>query len=148
MTQAPRPAAREDLTALVGMMGEFYAEAGTTFDAERVTRAFAEILEDERLGCVWILEQDGLPVGYAVLTLSYSLEFGGRIAFLDDLFVRAPHRGRGLGTAAVEAVIAACRARGVRALHLEVALDNIAAASLYRKLGFADRGFQLMTMRL
>jgi ribosomal protein S18 acetylase RimI-like enzyme len=36
----------------------------------------------------------------------------------------------------------------VRALHLEVTRDNIAAQRLYRSVGFADRDHYLMTKRL
>jgi GNAT superfamily N-acetyltransferase len=53
-------------------------------------------------------------VGYIVVTLGYSMEYGGRDAFVDDLFLAAAHRGRGLGTAALAQARAYCVAQGVR----------------------------------
>lgn len=145
MTQPVRIAGPPDRPALVKMMEEFYAEVGTAFDARRTAAVFDEILCDDTIGRVWILERDGTAAGYAVLTVGFSLEYGGRDAFVDDLFVRAGHRGRGLGRAAIEAVFEDCRRRRVRALHLEVARDNVAAKALYGRFGFVDRAHHLMT---
>jgi ribosomal protein S18 acetylase RimI-like enzyme len=72
----------------------------------------------------------------------------GGDAFVDDLFIRPPFRGRGLGKLALAEVRAACEQRGVRALHLEVGRDNGAAHSLYRRAGFGDTDRQLLTLKL
>ena len=42
-----------------------------------------------------------IAVGYLVLTLGYSLEYGGRDAFIDEVYIRSSYRGRGIGTAAL-----------------------------------------------
>ena len=145
MSQRVRGAESSDRPALVGMMEEFYAEAGTAFDPARTAVAFDEILREDTLGRVWILERDGAIAGYAVLTFGFSLEYGGRDAFVDDLFVRTAHRGRGLGRAAMDELFEECRKRHVRALHLEVARTNLSAKELYRRFGFTDRAHHLMT---
>ena len=67
---------------------------------------------------------------------------------LDDLFVQAPFRSHGLGTAAIDEAKRACLALGVRALHLEVARDNHTARELYRKAGFLDHDRLLLTLPL
>ena len=41
-----------------------------------------------------------------------------------------------------------CTARGVRALHLEVAHDNDPAQGVYRRAGFASTDRQLLTLQL
>jgi ribosomal protein S18 acetylase RimI-like enzyme len=145
---AIRPAGPGDRDTLVELMTEFYAETATPFDPDRTVRAFETLLGDASRGRAWILERYGSAAGYAVLAVGFSMEYGGRDAFLDDLFVREEHRGRGLGRAAMQAVLAECERRGVRALHLEVARDNTAAKELYRRFGFADHDRQLMTVRL
>ena len=93
-------------------------------------------------------QQGGEPAGYLVLTWGYSLEFHGRDAFIDELYVDPRHRGLGLGRQAVEWAEAACRAHGAGAMHLEVEIDNERAHALYRRIGFAERGLRLMTKRL
>lgn len=148
MASSARPALPTDRDRLVELMREFYAETGTPCDGPRTARAFEALLEDETLGRAWILERDGALAGYAVLTFGYSMQFGGRDAFVDDLFVREQHRGQGLGRAALETMTAECRTRGVRALHLEVDAENVPALALYRKLGFRDHAFRLMSIVL
>jgi len=143
-----RLASPPDRDLLVELMREFYAETGTSCDAQRTAGAFDALLADPSLGRVWVLENDGTPAGYAVLTFGFSMQFGGRDAFVDDLFVRPAHRGHGLGRAAMEAITAECRARGVRVLHLEVDAENDVAKELYRKFGFVDHDFHLMSVDL
>lgn len=143
-----RPAAREDVPRLVALMTEFYAEAATPLDAIRAAEAFAALLADDRLGHVWLIQAGPDDVGYVVITFSYSMEFGGRNAFLDDLFIQAPFRGAGRGTAALKEVRAFCAEQGVRAVHLETGRDNSAALALYRRAGFKVTDRQLLTLVL
>lgn len=143
-----RAATPGDCPLLVALMSEFYAESGYPLNRRRAEAAFSELLADQGLGQVWLIQAEPGPVGYVVLTLGYSMEFGGRDAFVDDLFIRPTFRGRGLGKLALAAVRAACEERGVRALHLEVGRDNAAAQSLYRRVGFVDTDRQLLTLKL
>jgi GNAT superfamily N-acetyltransferase len=148
MAARTRPAVSADIPLLVEMMTEFYAESGYPLDPARAGTAFEQLLADPRLGGVWILQWEDRPAGYIVLTLGYSMEYGGRDAFVDDLFVRPTHRGRGLGTLALAEVRAACHELGVRALHLEVGHDNDRAAALYRRAGFVAHDRRLLTLPL
>jgi ribosomal protein S18 acetylase RimI-like enzyme len=143
-----RPAVPEDIPLLVALMTEFYSETATPLDTKRAADAFAAVVTDDRLGHVWLIQAENDDVGYVVVTFSYSMEFGGRNAFLDDLFIRAAFRGAGLGTAALKEVRAFCADRDVRALHLETGRDNVAAQALYRSAGFKVTDRQLLTLVL
>jgi ribosomal protein S18 acetylase RimI-like enzyme len=76
------------------------------------------------------------------------MEYGGRNAFVDDLFIRPAFRGRGLGGQLVAHARALCEDLGVRAMHLEVARDNAAAQAVYRGAGFRETERQLLTLAL
>lgn len=143
-----RQALLADIDQLVALMAEFYAESGYQLNAQRAAKAFRALLDDERLGRVWLIQADDLDVGYLVVTLGYSMEYGGLDAFIDDLFVRAPFRNAGLGTAAMSGARAFCIAQGVRALHLEVEQANAVAQRVYRNAGFVSNDRQLLTLRL
>lgn len=143
-----RQATPADRDLLVAMMAEFYAEAGYPVDRERAMRVFGDLLEDDRLGHAWILGADDEPAGYVAVTFGYSIEYGGRDAFLDDLYLRPAFRGRGLGRMAVQVAREYCESRAVRAMHLEVDRANATAQRLYRSAGFADPDRQLLTLRL
>jgi ribosomal protein S18 acetylase RimI-like enzyme len=143
-----RSANHHDIDWLVAAMREFYAIDGYPFNEKLSRLNLEKFINDEMLGRLWLIEIENKPFGYIVLTFSFSFEFGGRDAFLDELFIDAQMRGKGLGTAAMRFVEAQCRETGVQALHLEVERDNRAAQKLYRKFGFTDHERYLMTRRI
>jgi GNAT superfamily N-acetyltransferase len=147
MPVLPRVATSEDAETILVMMEEFYAEEGYPFDRGKALGALLPLLDDPSIGCVWMIEDAESAVGYFVLTLGWSLEYLGRDAFVDEIYVSPSHRGRGLGRLSLEVLEQACRALDVKALHLEVEREN-PAMGLYRKWGFADSDRLLMTKRL
>ena len=106
------------------------------------------LVADASRGRLWLIEPGGETAGYVALTFGWSLEYLGRDAFIDDLYLRAPFRGRGLGTRVMEQVEAEARAHDVQALHLEVGRDNRAGQALYFRRGFRDNDRQLLSKRL
>jgi ribosomal protein S18 acetylase RimI-like enzyme len=142
---AIRVAGAADADTILGFMRRLYAQDGLPFDEAEARRTLAGILQDRSLGRVWIIGEGEDPIGYMILTLGYSLEYRGRDAFVDELFVREDRRRRGIGRKAMQVMEQACRELEVRALHLEVERPNTAARGLYRKLGFVDHDRILMT---
>jgi GNAT superfamily N-acetyltransferase len=143
-----RPARADDLDLVVEMMRGLYASDPMHFDVLTAGHALAELLADASLGRVWLVESGGAVAGYAVLTFGYSLEFGGRFALLDELFILAPHRGQGVGRQVLERLEGVCRDLGLTALRLEVARTNQGARRLYEKAGFEAHDRDLMTLWL
>ncbi|MGH9389223.1 MAG: GNAT family N-acetyltransferase, partial [Vicinamibacteria bacterium] len=66
-------------------MAEFYAEQRYPFDREKAQAALEPFLADPTLGRAWLFRNADIAVGYFVLTLGWSLEYGGRDAFVDEL---------------------------------------------------------------
>jgi GNAT superfamily N-acetyltransferase len=118
------------------------------FDEGTARAALENLLADGSLGKAWLFDVGNAVAGYLVLTLGFSLEFGGREAFVDELYVEEPHRGKGLGGLALRLAENTCRALGVLALHLEVDRQNGRARAVYEKAGFEDRNNYLLTKRL
>ena len=150
MATTVRNAAQADIPALVDLMQEFYAEAGYPLDRGWAAASFSALLSDDSRGAAWVVSHDTEPAGYVVLTVRFSMEYGGLDAFIDDLFVRLPFRRRGLGRAALDALFGECERRGVLAVHVEVGADNGAAKALYRGYGLdpPSDGRQMLTTRL
>jgi ribosomal protein S18 acetylase RimI-like enzyme len=138
-------ATRGDAEELLPLMRGLYEHESLPLDERAARDALERLLADERLGGVWLVKSGDETLGYLVLTFGYSLEFRGRDAFLDELYLRPEARGRGAGRKALEFVEGVCRALGVRALHLEVERANTGAQALYRKYGFLDHDRYLMT---
>lgn len=143
-----RPAIADDLPILTEHMRAFNAGEGYPWDEARTRGLLTWFLADPRLGRIWVVEVDGAVVGYVVVALGFSFEFGGRDAFVDELYIAPSHRGRGLGRSAVETAIQGCREMGVATLHLEVEHVKEAAADLYKRLGFVDGGRRLMHLAI
>jgi GNAT superfamily N-acetyltransferase len=134
-----RKASQDDIERLVTLMGEFYAEGGYPLERGRAARVFVDLVANERLGQVWLIEAESHAVGHLVVTLCFSMEFGGMIAIVDDLYVQPAYRGRGLATAALAEARGWCAGRGIRAMKVETGPDNAAAQAVYRRAGFVAK---------
>ena len=142
-----RRAAAGDAEAVVEFARAFHQEDGHPLPAEGVG-ALLKMLEPEcRDGEVFLACFDGEICGYGVLCYGYSIEYGGRDAFLDDVYIVPTFRSRGLGGALIVVLEERARATGCRALHLEVMPGN-RAEDWYSRLGWRDRGSRLLTKPL
>ena len=143
-----RPATSNDIPALVELMAEFYGESDYPLPIDAATRTFSALLRDPKLARAWIMEADGAPAGYVVLTVAFSMEYGGLRGFVDDLFVRSAARGRGLAAQALSELRRTAEEMGVRALLVETGPDNAIAKRVYARAGFRDSGRALLTCEL
>lgn len=143
-----RAARVEDVPALVALMEEFYDESGYSLPRDAAARAFTTLLADPRQGRVLLVEVEHEATGYVVLTLGFSMEYGGLRGFVDDFFVRPAARRRGYGAAALEAVKHTCRELGVRALLVETGPKNHPARTIYARAGFEESGRMLLGQAL
>lgn len=140
-----RDATPDDLDTLADLHAAFFREEGYPVDEPRARAAIAELLANRSLGGIVIV---GENAGYFVLGYGYSLEFYGRDAFLDELYVVPEARRQGLGRAALQFAEGVCREDGIRALHLEVEHAKPDTYRLYEGTGFEDHSRHLMTKLL
>lgn len=76
------------------------------------------------------------PVGLALLSYQITVEKGGRVAWLEELYVVPERRDRGLGRKLLLRAIAEARRAGCVAVELEVVEGHDRAARLYRRERF------------
>ena len=141
------PARPEHADLFLAMMRALEAaDPGTTpFDEKRRRVIFDEFVRDHTYGQAWLILEGHKHVGYVILTVSFSFEYRGCDAYVDELYIAEEYRGRGIGRQAMAFAESAVRERGVNAMHLEVSRDNEAALELYRRAGYVDHGRYLMT---
>ena len=101
-----------------------------------------------RLGQLWWVDWQGAPIGYVVLTFSFSVEFHGPLAVLDEVYLLPEHQGKGHFKHLLALAEAHCWRWGIRTLRLEVETDNARAQRAYQKAGFVAHDRVLMTKRL
>lgn len=140
-------ASNSDIELLMDFQRGFHQFFHETFDEAVTRQAILTLIADPSLGRIWLIKAENQPAGYVVLCFGYSLEYGGRDAFIDELFLAADYRNRGIGEETLKFVERVCPEWKVRALHLEVEKDNSPAHHLYQKFGFKDNNRYLMTKR-
>ena len=104
-----------------------------------------QLIENEQFGKIWLISINGESAGYIILAYGYSLEYAGRDALIDELYVREKFRGFGIGKQTLQFVEDYCHSVNIRAVHLEVDRTNIAAKTLYHKNGFVDHERYFLT---
>jgi len=131
-----RAARRADAALLLAMLHEL-AEYERLSDQLRATeeRLRETLFCEQPVAEALIAERGGEPAGYALFFATYSTFLARPGIWLEDLFVRPPHRRFGVGRALLAAVAARTRERGGARLEW-AALDwNELALSFYRGLG-------------
>lgn len=140
-----KPAECSDLDVLMQYMEDFhYFDHTEPFGREPARAAMERVVTEQTIGRVWLIQQAEETIGYAVMTISYRLEYRGYYAFLDELYIRPDKRRQGIGTAALAFLNTACQTLGICQLQLEVKNDNPGAIALYEKVGFQAQNRQVL----
>jgi ribosomal protein S18 acetylase RimI-like enzyme len=134
-----REASHDDIPSLVQMMDEFYAESDVELDHLAATHSFDALFDKPEFATTYIVNDGAIEAGYVVLTVCFSMEFGGFEGHIEDLYVRPVARRKGFGRDLLHALIVDCDDRKLCALSVEVAPDNVAARMLYAQLGLQTR---------
>jgi ribosomal protein S18 acetylase RimI-like enzyme len=141
------PVSEADLATLLRLVRALHQEEGHSLDAAGES-AVRNIARGEPLARAWIMRFAGQPVGYLVITLGYSIEYGGRDGFIDELYLLPDVRGRALGRKLLAFALEQAAQLGIETLHLEVEIGNENATRLYRSAGFRETGRRLMRLPL
>ncbi len=133
----------KDEAELLPMIEAFYAIDGYDFDKNKMANAVCAFLENQTLGAVWLIKVEKETAGYICLTMGYSFEYGGKIAVLDELYIKENFRNNGLGKESLAFVDAHAIANNIKAVHMEVEEHNARAMGLYTSRGYSSKGRRL-----
>jgi GNAT superfamily N-acetyltransferase len=122
-------------------IGELLHDFNTEFDEptpgpQAVSERVCTLLAD---GEITVLLAGAGPDGLAVLRFRPSLWKATLDSYLEELYVVADQRGRGIGRALMEAAIDLARREGAADMSLGTGEDDVAARALYESLGFSNR---------
>jgi len=134
-----------EIPTLLEMMREFYSQQEMRFDETAASQTINNVLENPKLAQIYLIFRGAELVGYFALTFCFSLEFHGRFALFDELYLREPFRRQKLGKAVVAFAEDLSKKAGIKAMRLEVGRENAAAQALYRQCGFEEDARKLMT---
>ena len=135
---------QNDKDIYVRMAKEFYASDAVLLHIgeENILNTFDELMRSDTYAECHIFEFDGDVAGYSLLAKTFSQEAGGRVVWIDELYVMPEYRSRGIGRAYFEYLFK--NNPEVRRFRLEVEADNERAIKLYSSLGFTQLGYGQM----
>ena len=137
-----------DIPLISKMIEKLYNGENIAYDETKVNSALLELIGDESYGACWILTSGTDRAGYMIIGSAFSVEFGGRTAFIDELYISENYRGKGLGRMALEFAENYAGEKGYTYLRLEVELSNTIAQKIYRANGFKEHERYIMTKKL
>ncbi|MEK0163105.1 GNAT family N-acetyltransferase [Phaeobacter sp. JH20_36] len=147
MSAALHLAGPEDLTRVLDLVAAFHGEMGIASDEPHRRAAIEPLLNGLPYGAVYLIGPTRAPVGYIVVTFSWSVEFGGMDGSIDELFIRPPVRGRGIATEVLFSLPRTLAEAGIKALHLDVDRNNAPARGLYARARFEPRDTHMLMSR-
>ena|SRR2546426_11245882 len=143
-----RTARAADASGLIRLLGVQLREHRITLDAGLLARGVRGLLRRPKLGRFLVAGDGSEVVGFAALSFLWTLEHGGRAAWLDELYVVPERRGLGVGRALLLASYRIAREAGAMALDLEIEKRHARAANLYRREGFKRLSRERWSRRL
>lgn len=143
-----RRAQENDREALVALCAAYRLADDQPPAAAEVRMAIDAALRGDPMIHLFLIERSGRNAGYLAITIGYSIEVGGRDAFVDELFVEAWARGQGIGTQALAFAEQVCAELDVKRVCMEVEHENPRARRLYEFLGFTAHSRTTLSKRL
>ena len=143
-----KPLEIADIEIITLMMQDFYAIDNYPMDVEVTKTLFQEFISNEHLGKSWLIYSENEIVGYIILTYIFSFEYGGKIAFVDELFIKETARGKGIGKEAIQFIQREVPKLSLKLLYLEVEPHNENAQKLYLAHDFERHNRKLMKYKV
>ena len=143
-----KPLEIADISIITQMMQDFYAIDNYPMDFEVAKTLFQEFISNEHLGKSWLIYSENKIVGYIILTFIFSFEYGGKIAFVDELFIKETARGKGFGKEAIQFIQQEVPKLSLKLLYLEVEPHNENAQKLYLAHDFELHNRKLMKYKV
>jgi ribosomal protein S18 acetylase RimI-like enzyme len=125
----------EDKEAVLPMMRDFYASPAvfTNGSEDIFLRDIEACLAGSAYLEGFVIESENEIAGYAMIAKSFSTEFGKPCIWIEDLYLKEDHRGKGLGNLFFDFLTQKYTDCIFR---LEVEDENEIAIRLYEKRGF------------
>lgn len=139
-----------DLKTLLDFaLSEAKEAEGIRVNRGQVRKGIRAALEDESVAIYWVLQgsRDEI-VGNISVVKEWSNWKAGYYWWIQSLYIKPEHRGRGLLEALIQTVKESARKNKALDLRLYVHKNNDRAIRAYRKSGFVHADYQIMRMDL
>ncbi len=126
-----------DLAIVQNHVLSLYTEdlPGREMNPGKILNTFQEFASKPEKGQIIVFDLSNKVVGYAILVLFWSNEYGGDFIEVDELFVQENYRNRGIGRAFFQWLEETWSGKAV-ALSLQTTPTNYSAVTFYKRIGF------------
>ena len=131
-----KKATSQDIDQLLQLMQKQFLEHEIQFNSVQLRSAIRHLLTSEGLGFVLTARRNSRLLGFAAISFAWTLEHGGKSAWLDELYVLPEFRNAGIGAMLIEQVAIEVQASGCQVVDLEVDAAHRRAENLYERAGF------------
>jgi GNAT superfamily N-acetyltransferase len=138
LTITYRTATVEDIPILCTLLHQLFSkEVEFTPDITHQTKGLKMIIEDEKIGEIYVACKEGEIVGMVNLLYTVSTALGERVALLEDMIIDEKHRGEDIGSALLEYVLTVTKEKWIKRVTLLTDADNLSAHRFYESMGFS-----------
>lgn len=131
MDLAIRDASPQDRADWLKLWHDYLAFYDVTLTDEVTDHTWARIIDPDSRVSMRLATLDGKPVGFAIHHFHDSTWVKTPDCYLEDLFIDADIRGKGIGRALIDDLISICREKGWSRLYWHTNEDNARARKLY-----------------
>ena len=138
-----------DRSEVFSMMREFHSSDAVIYTAsdEILHRDISDCIGDMPFIEGFVFEDAGEILGYSMVAKSYTTEFGGLCVWIEDLYIKEEFRGKGIGGEFFDFIEKRYEDKAVR-YKLEVEEENVRAVSMYKKTGYDELGYRIMSKEM
>ena len=128
-----------DKEIFLTMAKKFYSSSAVSqlshcFDTKNFETAFSLAIEKSPYVRILMIDNDGMPIGFAQLSFTFSMEVGGMVVLIEDVYIDEKHRGSGYGKKLLSFLEKEYST--FKRFRLDVMRDNKKAINLFEKSGY------------
>ena len=146
-----RKATNNDITAISELYREQFREMAKLIpDFIKEGNQNTEFIENTITNCesdILVYEENGKVIGFILIQAKTRPDFEfmipGKYCYIMDIIVTEKHRGKGFGTALMNAAKDWAKKQECNFINLDVLVNNPDAIRLYNKLGFISKAQEM-----
>ena len=125
-----------DKELFLTMAEKFYSSSAVShpISHKNFEDVFSIVMNKSPFVRILIIEDGEKPIGYAQLSFTYSMEAGGMVVLIEDVFIDEAHRGGGHGGKLMRFLESEYST--FKRFRLEVMKENKKAINLFEKSGY------------
>lgn len=135
-----------DKKEYIQMTKEFYTSEAVlhSIPQEYIETTFDNLVNNTPYAKGYMIEYNGEIAGYVLLAITYSNEVGGKVVWIEEIFIKEEFRGKGIGKNVFGQI--KVLNKDAKRFRLEVTKENLGAIRLYENLGYENLDYLQMTI--